>query len=116
VPGGGVHFRVWAPKRTRVEVVVEDTGDAVELGGEADGYFAGLAPRARCGTRYRFRLDAEAELYPDPASRFQPDGPHGASEVIDASVFEWKHDKWAGLAPPQARVLYEPVHHRSNVL
>ena len=50
------------------------------------------------GTRYRFRLDGGDHLYPDPASRFQPDGPHGPSEVIDPPTFRWTDADWRGAA------------------
>src|SRR5437762_458098 len=77
------HFRVWAPRRQRVAVVLEGPSSlAIPLAAEGNGYFAGTA-EAGAGTRYRFQLDDESTLYPDPASRFQPDGPHGPSEVID---------------------------------
>ena len=63
---GGTHFRVWAPKRKRVDVVIGDT--AVELAPDAGGYFSGLVAAAGVGTRYRFRLDG-GDSFPDPASR-----------------------------------------------
>ena len=76
--GGGVHFRVWAPKRRRVEVILEGgDGPAFELEREEGGYFSAFVERAGAGTLYRFRLDGDEYLYPDPASRFQPEGPHG---------------------------------------
>src|SRR5689334_13281064 len=83
-PAGGVHFRVWAPRRREVEVVLEGphavgSGPGVArhvLEPEADGYFSALVPEARAGSLYRYRLDG-AEAFPDPASRFQPKGPHG---------------------------------------
>lgn len=49
---------------------------------QGEGYFAGVIPAATEGCLYRFRLNGEAQLYPDPASRFQPDGPHGPSQVV----------------------------------
>ena len=58
--------------------------------------------RAR-GTR--FRLDGGAP-YPDPASRFQPEGPHGPSEVIDPSDFAWTDVEWRGV-PREGQVIYE---------
>src|SRR5205085_5451691 len=88
LPGGGAHFRVWAPRRRRVAVVLEG-GPAVELAPQDGGYFAGLAPAAAAGTRYRYRLDDDPTPYPDPASRCQPDGPHGPSEVIDPAAYRW---------------------------
>jgi maltooligosyltrehalose trehalohydrolase len=101
----GTHVRVWAPIRSRVEVVVEG-GPVVELEPERGGYFAGFAPEVRDGTRYRFRLDGGPALYPDPASRFQPDGPHGPSQAVDPTAFEWTDDDWPGL-PAEGQILYE---------
>jgi maltooligosyltrehalose trehalohydrolase len=104
LPSGGVHFRVWAPKRHQVEVVLED-GSSHPLAAEPGGYFSGLVAQARVGSRYRFRLDG-GESFPDPASRYQPEGPHGPSQVVDASGFRWTDDHWQGVAPRQA-ILYE---------
>jgi maltooligosyltrehalose trehalohydrolase len=98
---GGTHFRVWAPKRKKVEVVIEPpTGGtaetarpAFELEPEPDGYFSGTVRQARAGTLYRFRLDG-GETFPDPASRFQPLGPHGPSRVVDPRSFTWGDGAW----------------------
>ena len=57
------------------------------------------------GTRYWFRLDGD-RLRPDPVSRFQPDGPHGPSEVVDPDAFKWTDQAWAGVKPA-GQVLYE---------
>ena len=105
-PEGGVHFRVWAPRRRRVEVVFEDGGDAVALRPEGGGYFAALAGQARAGDDYRFRLDGEQQLYPDPASRFQPEGPHGPSRVVDSQTYQWADHAWRGAAL-KGQVVYE---------
>jgi maltooligosyltrehalose trehalohydrolase len=106
LPAGGTHFRVWAPKRRRVEIVTDGGGEPVSLTAEADGYFAGAVTFAKPRTRYRFRLDRGKELFPDPASRFQPDGPHGPSEVVDPSVFRWTDDGWQGVSR-DGQVVYE---------
>lgn len=109
LPEGGVHFRVWAPGRRQVEVVLErDDGRhskeaAIPLTAEGGGYFSGIG-EARHGSLYRFRLD-RGETFPDPASRFQPEGPHGPSCVIDPS-FPWTDQKWAGLKRDE-QILYE---------
>ncbi|MBI1895363.1 MAG: malto-oligosyltrehalose trehalohydrolase [Acidobacteria bacterium] len=105
VAGAGVHFRVWAPLRKRVEVVLERAGSAVELTAEAGGYYSGSAPDARHGTRYRFRLDGGG-MFPDPASRFQPEGPHGPSEVVDPALFRWTDQAWPGVELA-GQVIYE---------
>src|SRR5688572_27284227 len=103
--GGGVHFRVWAPRRRTVEVVQEGGGAPVRLDPERDGYFSGLVPHAEAGLRYRYRLDGGQPL-PDPASRFQPDGPHGPSQVVDPGRFAWTDREWRGVEP-RGQVLYE---------
>jgi maltooligosyltrehalose trehalohydrolase len=101
----GVHVRVWAPSRRRVAVVVEGR-DPVPLEPEPDGYFAGLIRGGGAGWRYGFRVDDDERVYPDPASRFQPDGPHGLSEVIDPRAFAWTDGHWMGVLLP-GQVLYE---------
>ena len=96
---GGVHFRVWAPDHARVTLVLEDGPGAParhELRPEAGGYFSGSAAGAAPGTRYRFRLGDGDVLYPDPASRFQPAGPHGPSEVVDPRAYAWRDGAWEG--------------------
>src|SRR5688572_15680641 len=66
-----------------------------------DLWVAGVAP----GDRYRYRLD-RGELRPDPASRFQPEGVHGPSEVVDALRYHWRDAGWKGR-PPTDLVVYE---------
>jgi maltooligosyltrehalose trehalohydrolase len=102
---GGVHFRVWAPRRQRVEVIFEDAGRPAALEAEGDGYFSGLASGLGAGALYRFRLDG-GDSFPDPASRFQPEGPHGPSQVVDPSTFSWTDGEWRGLRP-EGQVVYE---------
>jgi maltooligosyltrehalose trehalohydrolase len=103
----GVRFRVWAPGHQRVDVVVygPDVETAYPLEPEEDGYFAGLVTAVGAGTRYKYRLDGE-ETLPDPASRSQPDGVHGASEVVDPAAFEWTDAGWKGI-PIEQMVIYE---------
>lgn len=102
----GTHFRVWAPLAESVEVVEDGGAQLVALlQAEGDGYFSGLVRQAKAGLRYRFRLDG-GQAYPDPASRFQPDGPHGPSEVVDPDAYRWGDTQWAGLVP-QRQVVYE---------
>jgi len=97
-----VHFRVWAPRAARVEV---DLGDQrISLDAEGEGYHVGVVPAVEAGMRYTYRLDG-GPGYPDPASRFQPEGPHGPSEVIDPP-FPWTDQRWPG-APREGQVLYE---------
>ena len=95
-----VHARVWAPAAESVELVTVDDPAGVfasPLSAEADGYYSGFVTRAEAGARYRFRLDHN-QCYPDPASRFQPDGPHGPSVVVDPCTFHWTDQNWRGVS------------------
>jgi maltooligosyltrehalose trehalohydrolase len=96
----GVHFRVWAPGHHAADVVLERDGQLLvhALEREADGYFSALVPGAAPGDLYRYRLAGSDELLADPASRFQPLGPHGPSEVIDPGAYTWSDGDWTGAA------------------
>ena len=101
----GVRFRVWAPKRARIDVVLEEDGRSFPLLKDEAGYFSGLVPIATAGMRYRYRLD-NGDAYPDPCSRYQPDGPHGPSLIVDPSAYEWQTTGWSGVRMP-GQVIYE---------
>lgn len=108
-PEGSVHFRVWAPNKKTVAVVIEDgrsKGMDIKLMPEGNGYFSGKTEETGNGTLYRYRLDGNENLYPDPASRFQPQGPHGPSQVTDPGTFEWTDSDWPGSSL-KGLVLYE---------
>lgn len=105
-PGMGTHFRVWAPAARAVAVVFDGgTPAPLNLEREEAGYFHGLATHVGPGTRYRFRLDG-GDALPDPASRLQPEGPHGPSAVVDPDQFRWTDQAWRGVGP-KGQVLYE---------
>lgn len=97
-------FRTWAPRATDVKLHLLGSEDRLQqLEAKADGYFEAIVKDAGPGTRYYFRVDGRD--LPDPASRFQPEGVHGPSQVID-SQFEWQDAEWEGLSIEQY-VLYE---------
>ncbi len=107
----GVHFRVWAPRHPSVDVLLEESAvDAdptiIALASEGNGYFSGFAPSAQAGMLYRYRLPSRATLLPDPASRFQPQGPHGPSQICDPHAFVWTDAGWPGIEL-RGQVLYE---------
>ena len=102
----GVAFRVWAPERRTCEVVLEGGGGSHPLARQEDGAFSGIVAGAGDGTLYRFRLDGGDLLLPDPASRFQPHGPHGPSQVVDPTRFAWSDGDWSGIGR-EAQVIYE---------
>jgi maltooligosyltrehalose trehalohydrolase len=103
------HFRVWAPKARQLDVVFQDAADAKPrfsaLTAEPSGYFSGAA-NVGAGARYRFRVNGAPNFYPDPASRFQPDGPHGPSCIVDPTKFRWKNADWPGLKL-KGQIFYE---------
>src|SRR6184192_4797673 len=105
------HFRVWAPKANTLDVVLEPSSErSVErtfhpLTQERDGYFSGTVT-CGVGVRYRFRLNRSENFHPDPASRFQPDGPHGSSYVVDSFAFKWTDANWRGVKLA-GQVIYE---------
>lgn len=116
---GRTHFRLWAPNARNVDVAIEHEGLGASasvplpatgpvfypLESEGDGYFSGEAP-VGAGALYRFRLDGSRELFPDLASRFQPRGPHGPSQVVDPVSFRWTDRCWRGVKI-EGQVLYE---------
>ncbi len=71
-----------------------------------DGYFSGSVASASPGSLYQFKLDNDERLYPDPESRFQPEGPHGPSQVVDPKAFHWTDKRWKGINA-QGQILYE---------
>ena len=104
VTANGVHFRVWTPSARRVLLEL-DQGEPIVLTNEHNGYHSGTHSGAHAGTRYRFMLD-ERGPFPDPASRYQPQGPHGWSQVIDPQDFRWNDKDWPGPGDP-AGLIYE---------
>jgi maltooligosyltrehalose trehalohydrolase len=99
---GRTRFSVWAPRADRVELVLTEriTGT---LGREHDGYHVGVFD-APPGTAYRYRLDGRGP-FADPASRSQPEGVHGPSEVVSAALAE-PVAGWRGV-PLAAQVVCE---------
>ncbi|HEU0217189.1 MAG TPA: malto-oligosyltrehalose trehalohydrolase [Stellaceae bacterium] len=104
-PDGGVHFRLWAPAATEVWLDINDS-DAHRTTPEHGGYFSALVKTASAGARYGFRLNRSERRLPDPVSRFQPEGPHGLSEIVDPTVFTWTDAAWRGV-PAERLVIYE---------
>ncbi|MBE2284600.1 MAG: malto-oligosyltrehalose trehalohydrolase [Prosthecobacter sp.] len=109
VVSSGVRYRIWAPEKQRIEVIVQPADGGAErtlsLEPEPDGYHCGSDPAGRAGDRYRYVVDG-AGPFPDPASRWQPDGVHGASQVIDPDSYAWQDAAWK-CPPLRDLVLYE---------
>jgi len=112
LPGGAWRFRVWAPAAQRVDLHLKspedrllrmDPMESMEKG--AAGFHSLEIAALPAGATYFYRLD-ENEEWPDPASRSQPHGVHGPSQIIDPSAFRWSCSDWKALTLPSA-VLYE---------
>ncbi|HEX4666317.1 MAG TPA: malto-oligosyltrehalose trehalohydrolase [Chthoniobacterales bacterium] len=108
---GRTHFRVWAPKARRIDLVLEQDVEAQTerrfqpLIAEANGYFS-VAAEVGAGALYRFRLNDNEHFHPDPASRYQPGGPHRSSLVVDHRDFRWSDQPWPGLNV-KGQIIYE---------
>ena len=92
----GCRFRVWAPRIAPVGVRLLGTDRLIPLEKDRRGYYEAIVEGVRPGDLYYFHLGPDIER-PDPASRFQPQGVHGPSAVIDAR-FAWDDAHWSGMA------------------
>ena len=101
----GVRFHVWAPNADRVETVFKD-GRSFPMERDEDGYFTATID-CGAGDDYKFTIDSRGP-FPDPTSRFQPEGPHGWSKVVDAGCFQWSESETtrSGIELP-GQILYE---------
>lgn len=99
---GGVLFRVWAPAAGAVSVELVGCAQKIPLRREGE-YFQGVIP-AVPGDRYWYWLDGTTRR-PDPASRCQPDGVHGPSQVVDP-LHTWSDSAWHGI-PLKECIFYE---------
>jgi len=107
----GCQFSVWAPLVDSVAVEVLGhqyqpvAPRVLEMEKDELGYWRAHAPELPAGTLYKYRLDND-DAWPDPASRYQPEGVHGPSEVIDHNQFAWSDQHWQGV-PLAEYVIYE---------
>jgi maltooligosyltrehalose trehalohydrolase len=96
---GGANFRVWAAGHKEISVRVQHSECKLaqdKLAQEMNGYFSGSVQGVREGDTYTFLVDGKGP-FPDPASRFQPQGPHGPSQLVDPNRFPWTDHSWAGI-------------------
>ncbi len=95
-PGGTCKFSVWAPFRKQMVLsLLQPQQTTYSMERDERGYWHVQVDNVEAGTRYKYIPDEEAPL-PDPASRYQPEGVHGPSEVVDTH-FEWTDKTWQGL-------------------
>ncbi|MEP6810233.1 MAG: malto-oligosyltrehalose trehalohydrolase [Chthoniobacterales bacterium] len=107
---GGVRYRIWS-EHDRGEVLIVDQAGSVRrtlpLIAEDVGYFSAHDPAGRAGDLYQYRFGKNS-AWPDPASRWQPEGVHGPSMVIDPAAFIWHDQQWQ--APPFSRLVIYELH------
>jgi maltooligosyltrehalose trehalohydrolase len=105
--GHAAQFRVWAPKASKVDFVLHPGGAERRFSMRKDsaGIFKLRLSEARPGDLYAFSVD-EHSPWPDPASRFQPQGVHGPSQLVDPGSFEWSDRRWHGVERERL-VIYE---------
>lgn len=101
VKPGGTRFRLWAPRAQAVSLQLKGAFPMVR---EPGGWFSVETADARPGSLYRYLVNGQA--FPDPASRHQPKGVHGPSEVIDPKAYDWSDAGWRGR-PWEEIVIYE---------
>ncbi|MFB4390299.1 MULTISPECIES: malto-oligosyltrehalose trehalohydrolase [unclassified Pseudomonas] len=94
-------FALWAPDAHRVSVHLHQHA-AIEMQPDGTGWFSAIAA-CPPGTRYHYRVDEQHDV-PDPASRYQPEGVHGPSELVSLADFNWRHP-WRGRPWHEAVIL-----------
>src|SRR5207248_6272632 len=94
--GGRCQFRLWAPLAEEVQLHMVGPKDVtLRMQAKPAGYHQTIVENISPGVQYKYRLPSGKEL-PDPVSRYQPQGVHGPSEVIDPH-FDWHDQHWFGL-------------------
>lgn len=96
LPGNDWRFSVWAPAARALSIhLVGSSHRVVPMKCEDSGYFSADIENVELGARYFYRF-ADGRERPDPASRFQPEGVHGPSELVDLERFKWTDSSWPG--------------------
>jgi maltooligosyltrehalose trehalohydrolase len=101
----GVRFRVWATRARQLTLLLR-RGDGLQRLAPvrgADGIWELFVPDVPAGSQYAYVLDDGTPL-PDPTSRFQPDGVHGWSEVVDPLAYDWTDASWIGVDPRRVAI------------
>src|ERR1700704_4962738 len=106
VSNGTWEFVLWAPRSRRASLHVLGTNQRIlEMEPEERGYHHLTVDGLEPGAPYLYQLDDSRQL-PDPASRFQPQGVHGPSHLVDVTRFKWTDPTWTGISL-ESSVFYE---------
>ncbi len=108
VPEGGVRYRTWAPGKEVTVVISSAEGGQrqLSLGEEPGGYRSVRDLEGRAGDRYKYRFAGND--WPDPASRFNPEGVHAAAQVVDPTGYSWSDQQWT--APRLSELIIYELH------
>lgn len=101
---GTVTFRVWAPNLKALAIKLVDRDESASMHRGESGIFE-VTLSAEDGAKYWIELP-DGTLRPDPASRFQPEGVHGPSQLVDTRSFPWQVNPWRGV-PKKSLIIYE---------
>jgi len=105
LPDGSWQFLLWAPHSRSVSIKLVENGRTIPMEPLQGGYHEAVVGDLAVGTHYFYTLEDGREL-PDPASRFQPKGVHGPSQLVDTGAFRWTDDNWKGRKL-QGSIVYE---------
>ncbi|HEX3967096.1 MAG TPA: malto-oligosyltrehalose trehalohydrolase [Edaphobacter sp.] len=98
-------FAVWAPNAKKMSVKIGQVAYPMSGPGER-GWWSVAVESAGPGTDYGFVLDDDAQAWPDPRSKWQPNGVHEMSRIYDHAAFRWSDGGWQ--APQfEHTVIYE---------
>ncbi|HEY6766183.1 MAG TPA: malto-oligosyltrehalose trehalohydrolase [Candidatus Sulfotelmatobacter sp.] len=117
---GSWSFVLWAPRVDRVCLHLlagqssHDKDRLITMERHEHGYYLAIVDDLFPRTRYFYRLDRATKAkegedvreLPDPASRFQPGGVHGPSQIVDPAEFPWSDREWKGI-PLERSIFYE---------
>ncbi len=103
---GNCEFTVWAPLLKEVAVqIVSPQQRLIPMAKDDEGYWKVATSGIALGTLYFYKLEGNIER-PDPASKYQPQGVHGPSQIIDPHTFTWNDTDWAGVSLEEM-IIYE---------
>ncbi|HEX3822106.1 MAG TPA: malto-oligosyltrehalose trehalohydrolase [Candidatus Sulfotelmatobacter sp.] len=102
---GKWEFLVWAPNVRSVCLQLCGQELPIPMEAASYAYYRTTVEELEPGTEYFYRLDDGRKL-PDPTSRFQPQGVHGPSQIVDLSDFPWTDRSWKGR-DLESSVFYE---------
>ncbi|WP_017297796.1 malto-oligosyltrehalose trehalohydrolase [Nodosilinea nodulosa] len=104
---GRCRFTLWGPEIDSVELRLQSPKKAaLPMQKSKDGYWSATVENVTEGTQYLYSINQSEDLWPDPASFYQPEGVHGPSAVVNLHSYEWGDRAWKNI-PWTDYVIYE---------